>query len=100
MISISYRYLLTGKVQCGQAFSLKGNVQSKQAFSLTGNVLCNATTKVINYDYYEGEYTVTPTRETQTLDTKDLILTDNVTVNPIPPEYGLITWNGSFLRVS
>ena len=59
-------------------------------------------TAVINYDVpaYEGEYTVTPSQEAQTLETKDLRMTGNVTINPIPNNYGLITWNGSVLTVS
>ena len=59
-------------------------------------------TAIINYDTpaYEGEYTVTPSQETQILQTEDLRMTANVTINPIPSNYGLITWNGSFLTVS
>lgn len=51
-------------------------------------------------DPYTGEYTVTPSAETQTLSTEGLMMTSNVTVNPIPSNYGLITWNGSTLTVS
>lgn len=36
---------------------------------------------------YTGPVTVTPTETEQTLLTKDKLLTDNVTVNPIPSEY-------------
>lgn len=49
---------------------------------------------------YEGVYEVTPSAETQTLDTAGKRLTQPVTINPIPSNYGLITWNGSFLTVS
>lgn len=51
-------------------------------------------------EYYDGTYSVTPNNETQTLSTADKILLSNITVNPIPSNYGLITWNGSFLTVS
>lgn len=50
--------------------------------------------------YYHGSYTVTPADEVQILETKNLQMTDNVTINPIPSNYGKITWNGSFLTVS
>lgn len=50
--------------------------------------------------HYEGAYVVTPTRETQTLMTKERAMTANVIINPIPSNYGLITWNGSSLTVS
>ena len=49
---------------------------------------------------YHGPYEVTPTQSTQTLHTSGYKLTHNVTVNPIPSNYGLITWNGSVLTVS
>lgn len=49
---------------------------------------------------YTGEYEVTPSSETQTLNTAEMRMTRAVTINPIPQNYGLITWNGSFLTVS
>lgn len=54
----------------------------------------------VDVQTYTGEYEITPSAETQTLDTAGLRLTRPVTVNPIPQNYGLITWNGSFLTVS
>ena len=49
---------------------------------------------------YDGEITVTPTNQTQTLSTKSKYLTDNITIEPIPNNYGLVTWNGSVLTIS
>lgn len=49
---------------------------------------------------YAGIYTVTPGAEAQTLETAYRIPTDNIVVAAIPQNYGLITWNGSFLTVS
>lgn len=49
---------------------------------------------------YHGAYEVTPTAETQTLTTANRVLTQNIVVDPIPSNYGLITWNGSYLTVS
>ena len=37
---------------------------------------------------------------TQTLETDSLYMQGNITINPIPSNYGLITWNGSILTVS
>jgi len=53
-----------------------------------------------NADEYTGVTTVTPTQTTQTLPTAGYLLTENITVEPIPSNYGLITWNGSVLTVS
>lgn len=54
----------------------------------------------VERDPYTGDYTITPSAEGQTLATRNLRMTDNITVNPIPQNYGLITWNGSYLTVS
>lgn len=49
---------------------------------------------------YTGSYTVTPTQGTQTLATNGKRMTANVTINPIPSNYGLITWDGAKITVS
>lgn len=49
---------------------------------------------------YRGPTEVTPTQETQVLYTANKAVLSNITVNPIPSNYGLITWNGSTLTVS
>lgn len=49
---------------------------------------------------YRGEYEITPGTETQILETKEFYLNENITINPIPSNYGLITWNGSTITVS
>lgn len=58
------------------------------------------TPTVIGARQYEGSYTVTPTTQRQTLLTANKLMTDDVTIEPIPSNYGLITWNGSTLTVS
>ena len=59
-------------------------------------------TKVTEGDlpYYTGATEVTPSQETQTLLTAETIVLENIVINPIPSNYGLITWNGSTLTVS
>lgn len=49
---------------------------------------------------YDGPYEVTPSSETQVLQTQFLKMAQNVIVNPIPSNYGLVTWNGAVLTVS
>ena len=58
------------------------------------------TPSQIGVENYDGEYVITPTNEAQILNTNHLRMMQNVTVNPIPSNYGLITWNGSKLMVS
>lgn len=60
----------------------------------------SAEYKVVGGKAYEGEYIITPSAEAITLPTDQRFLIDNITVNPIPSNYGLITWNGSYLTVS
>lgn len=56
--------------------------------------------KVIEHEEYRGTHEVTPTDETQILMTADMLVKQNIVINPIPSNYGLITWNGSALTVS
>jgi len=59
----------------------------------------NVTIKA-QYDFYQGVTTVTPTRETQILHTEKTCLSKDIVVNPIPSNYGLITYNGSVITIT
>ena len=49
---------------------------------------------------YEGGYSFTPSDETQVAEVKEKWLTENITIEPIPSNYGLITYNGISITVS
>lgn len=49
---------------------------------------------------YDGPYEVTPSGEAQILETDALYMNGDVVINPIPSNYGLITYNGSEITVS
>lgn len=49
---------------------------------------------------YTGEYSVTPGDNDQVLRTKGKCMTEDVTVQKIPSNYGKISWNGMVLTVS
>ena len=49
---------------------------------------------------YEGETVFTPTRQTQTIQAEGFLFSENITINPIPSNYGLITWDGVTITVS
>lgn len=51
-------------------------------------------------DDYTGAYEATPTQSTQTFATEGKRMVHDFVVNPIPHNYGLITYNGSSLMVS
>ena len=82
------------------------NIISVEA-SFTGRTIetdAELTTNVTHYhsEYpdYEGETTFTPSAEMQTIPTAHTVLLSDITINPIPSNYGLITWNGATLTVS
>lgn len=54
----------------------------------------------VERDPYTGDYSITPSGEAQTLQTNGLRMTDNITIEPIPSNYGLITQVGGGIRVS
>ena len=63
---------------------------------------CGVVTKVVEHDLpvYTGNTEVTPSTSEQVLNTADKVVTRNIIINPIPSNYGLITWNGATLTVS
>ena len=84
---------LTGVLTAGS--TLKG--------TLTKPGMLTGSLTVPEYVYppeYVGEYEITPGAETITLETNEKYLRNNITINPIPNNYGLITWNGTVITVS
>ena len=59
-------------------------------------------TKVVERDLpvYTGDTEITPSEEEQVLATAEKVVTRNIVINPIPSNYGRITWNGATLTVS
>ena len=83
---------MTGQISIGG--TLSGSVSGAE--SLTGALSC----AVYSPPLYEGEYTITPTEEEQTIEIKDHYANANITVGAIPTNYGRLTWNGTTLIVS
>ena len=54
----------------------------------------------IDVDVYDGVTEVTPSTEMQVLPTRKKTVTNNIIINPIPSNYGLVTWDGSRLTIS
>lgn len=54
----------------------------------------------LSVEWYKGSYSVTPSSEAQILPTKLKVGSADIVVQPIPNNYGLITWNGSTITVS
>lgn len=49
---------------------------------------------------YDGPYEFTPSQSVQTVSIANKRALADITINPIPSYYGLITWDGSTLTVS
>lgn len=49
---------------------------------------------------YDGPYEVSAASWAQVLPTAGHVMTGNLTVRPVPSNYGLISWDGSTLTVS
>lgn len=60
----------------------------------------DANIVVVEGNPYFGPYEITPSNATQTFQTVNQLMTSNLVINPIPSNYGLITWDGSTLTVS
>lgn len=49
---------------------------------------------------YDGAYEWTPSESVQTIEIANKKALDNIKINPIPSNYGLITWDGTTITVS
>lgn len=84
---------ISGTLSAG--ITLSGSVSAAQTISGTLTV-----PEYVLPPAYTGTYEVTPSAETQTLNTDTFYMRGNITINPVPSNYGLITWDGSTLIVS
>ena len=84
--------ILIGKI--ASAVQLQGSLTESTNMSGSFNLY-----ELPEYQY-EGSYTVTPSSQTQTLSTMNMTLLNDITVNPIPSNYGLITYDGTIITVS
>ena len=50
--------------------------------------------------YYEGSYDIVPSSEAQTIHIDGMRAAHDLIIEPIPSNYGLITWDGSTITVS
>ena len=49
---------------------------------------------------YDGPYEFTPTAEEQTIPIAQLQARQDITINPIPSNWGLVTYNGNVITIS
>lgn len=87
---------LSGNIIVQPNIVLSGSV-AVNTLKLEGNIINGGTR---SFPDYHGEYEFTPNHETQILNTKNTALMQNIVINPIPSNYGQITWNGAYILVS
>ena len=71
--------------------------------TLSGMATLNAgltVPEVVEPNPFTGAYQYTPTQQSQTIEIQGLQAVENIIINPIPHNYGLISWNGLGIRVS
>lgn len=54
----------------------------------------------VSVENYEGVYTFIPGDEAQTIPVEGYRMKSDIVINPIPSNYGKITYNGAVLTVS
>lgn len=82
--------------------ALSGEDESSVALGVADSALTlevSETTSCVS-NPYTGAYSWTPTTNQQTISINGKTATDDIVIDPIPSNYGLITWNGSTLTVS
>lgn len=86
---------LTGKIS--PVGNLAGSLQNVSSLSGT---LSKKLVDNLEYPRYSGETVFTPSSEEQIIDISHTVVLENIVINPIPSNYGLVTWNGSTLTIS
>lgn len=81
--------------------SLEIEAERELALSVDGatEVALSVDGTVFSPTEYHGTTTVTPSSERQVLATAGTALIEDIVVNPIPSNYGLVTWDGSTLSI-
>lgn len=85
--------VIRGRIQMEQ--TIKGHLQMENV--IRGQLL---PVMAVYPEPYAGSTHVIPSQEQQTLETAGMTVLENIIIEPIPSNYGLITWNGSTLTVS
>ena len=83
---------ITGKI--GLTGTISGRISVAQ--SVSGGLSITR----IEPPEYTGSYYFAPSNEIQTISIANQKATDDITIDAIPNNYGLITWNGAYLTVS
>lgn len=87
-------------VVIGGEVTLESIIDGDASLSLSSDGVYGSIMQYDSHSLYAGSYEFTPSAERQTISIGDKIASQDITINPIPSNYGLVTWNGSFLTIS
>ena len=73
------------------------SASARVADGLKGSATISKSGGAVNY--YDGAYEFTPGAEAQTIEIGGLTARENIIIDPIPSNYGLVEWNGITLTV-
>lgn len=54
---------------------------------------------LVRNEYYDGSYSFTPSDEEQIIQSRNLVMRQNITIAPIPNNYGRVSYNGSVITI-
>lgn len=81
--------------------TLSGISSLKAVLNSVGTISAELiVSSVIQTNPFTGDYEYTPSNEVQTIKINGLRAVQDIVIDPIPNNYGLITWNGSTITVS
>ena len=83
-----------------ESVEVYGHRWTAQAVSVNATVAVKSGIIEIGGEHYTGSYEFTPTSEVQTIPVYGLSMEHDIIIDPIPNNYGLITWDGSTITVS
>lgn len=84
--------VLSGVIKLADEYKLNAKLHTNQVLTgvvsdggnLNGIISIGGSDTNVAYPFYKGEYEVTPTRQNQSLDTSNKILTKDITIVEIP----------------
>lgn len=59
----------------------------------------DSTIRIGDFDIYDGDYDITPSDEVQVIPIEGKQARHDITIQPIPSNFGHIAYNGAFLSV-
>lgn len=91
--------MLQNQVVIGGEADLGLVIDGSAEIGLTADGSAEKILVVHDTEYYMGEYDFTPGEEIITVPIEQLTANRDITIQPIPDNYGRILWNGSVLTI-